>query len=117
MYIHAAHRRVGVAEALYTALFALLRAQGYVFAFAGITLPNPASVALHTKMGFQPVGIYKSVGFKCGSWQDVGWWQTQLQPAPQRPSPPMGYQSLDHSMIAEAFRQCAAKVKLLRIRA
>ena len=110
-YMHVAHRRVGVAEALYTALFALLRAQRYVCALAGITLPNPASIALHTKMGFELIGIYKNVGFKCGAWQDVGWWQLQLQPLPQRPSSPMGYQSLDSSMVAEVFKRCAAKVR------
>jgi phosphinothricin acetyltransferase len=114
-YIHPAHRRAGVARALYTALFALLRAQGYVTAFAGITLPNPASVALHEQMGFEPVGVYKGVGFKCGCWQDVGWWRLLLRPPPPQPSPPMGYQSLDRSMVADVFKQSTAKVKLLRI--
>ena len=44
-------------------------------AFAGIALPNPASVALHESMGFAPVGAYREVGFKFGRWHDVGWWQ------------------------------------------
>lgn len=114
-YMHVAHRRVGAAEALYTALFALLGAQGYVCALAGITLPNPSSVALHTKMGFEPVGVYKGVGFKCGAWQDVGWWRLLLRPPRGQPSPPMGYQSLDTSMVADVLKKCAAKVRLLRI--
>jgi L-amino acid N-acyltransferase YncA len=38
----------------------------------GITLPNPASVGLQQALGFTPVGVYRAVGFKLGSWHDVG---------------------------------------------
>ncbi|HHP7239708.1 arsinothricin resistance N-acetyltransferase ArsN1 family B [Longibacter sp.] len=79
IYVGKAFRRRGVARALYTALFGVLRAQGYVNVFAGVTLPNPASVALHESMGFQPVGVYRRVGYKQGAWHDVGWWQRALQ--------------------------------------
>jgi phosphinothricin acetyltransferase len=79
VYVGAAHRRSGVARALYGALFALLRAQGFYKAHAGITLPNPASVGLHEAFGFLPVGVYRSVGFKLGAWRDVGWWQLTLR--------------------------------------
>jgi phosphinothricin acetyltransferase len=48
-------------------------------AFAGIALPNAASVGLHEAMGFTPVGIYHEVGFKFGRWHDVGWWQRLLK--------------------------------------
>src|SRR3954447_17849711 len=47
VYVAAAHRRRGVGRALYTSLFAMLVAQGYFKAYAGITLPNAASVGLH----------------------------------------------------------------------
>ncbi|MBV8062243.1 MAG: N-acetyltransferase, partial [Nevskia sp.] len=65
-----AHRR-GIGRALYRVLFALLRAQGYVNAYAGITLPNAASVGLHEALGFVPVGVYRAVGYKFGAWHDV----------------------------------------------
>jgi L-amino acid N-acyltransferase YncA len=110
-YIHPAHRRAGVARALYTALFALLRAQGYVTAFAGITLPNPASVAMHERLGFEAVGVYKGVGFKCGKWQDVGWWRLPLRPQPQNPSPPRSFRELDMGMITGMFERSAEMVK------
>ena len=33
-------------------------------AYAGITLPNPASVALHEAIGMRRIGVYERVGFK-----------------------------------------------------
>ena len=46
---------------------------------AGITLPNPASVALHEKLGFSPVGQFKQVGYKFDQYIDVGYWQLLLE--------------------------------------
>jgi phosphinothricin acetyltransferase len=68
----------GVGRALYDALLAELVARGFAVALAGITLPNPASVALHEAVGFRPVGVFEAVGFKFGRWHDVGWWQLAL---------------------------------------
>jgi hypothetical protein len=74
---------------LYTSLFAILTLQGYVNAYAGATLPNPGSVGLHEAMGFEPVGVYREVGFKCGAWHDVFWMQKALVERPSRPDPPL----------------------------
>jgi phosphinothricin acetyltransferase len=71
-------RRSGVARALYGRLLPMLAERQFHAAFAGIALPNPASVGLHEAMGFAPVGIYREVGFKFGRWCDVGWWQRLL---------------------------------------
>jgi L-amino acid N-acyltransferase YncA len=89
VYIDPEHHRRGIGRALYTSLFRILTAQGYVNAYAGVTLPNPASVGLHESMGFQPVGVYGKVGFKFGTWHDVGWWQLALQPHPAAPVRPV----------------------------
>jgi phosphinothricin acetyltransferase len=78
VYIHPGAQRRGVGRALYAALFALLRRQGYRRAYAGVTLPNAASVGLHEAVGFVPVGRYERVGWKFGAWHDVGWWQRPL---------------------------------------
>ena len=78
----------GTGKALYTQLFAQLVALGYYRAFAGIALPNAASVALHESVGFRPLGVYENVGFKFGAWRDVGWWQKELQPLMADPQPP-----------------------------
>jgi len=89
VYVDARHHRRGVGRALYEVLFPLLRLQGFYVAHAGITLPNAASVGLHERAGFRPVGTYPAVGWKLGAWCDVGWWQLPLQPRPATPSPPV----------------------------
>jgi phosphinothricin acetyltransferase len=87
-YVHPRYLRRGIGAGLYRSLFGVLSAQGFVNAYAGIALPNPASVGLHESVGFRPVGIYRSVGYKLGAWHDVGWWARGLQnhdPAPRDP--------------------------------
>ncbi len=86
VYVAEGRRGRGVGRALYAALLPLLEAQNLRLALAGITLPNPASVALHEACGFQAVGIYRRVGFKAGAWRDVGWWAREL--GGERPDPP-----------------------------
>jgi phosphinothricin acetyltransferase len=41
-------------------------------AYAGITLPNEASVRIHEAFGFRRVGTYAEVGRKFGKYWDVG---------------------------------------------
>ena len=78
VYVDPRHSRRGIGRALYAALLPQLSDKGFHAAFAGIALPNDASVGLHEAMGFTPVGIYREVGWKMGSWRDVGWWQRLL---------------------------------------
>ena len=82
VYVAPAHQGRGVGRALYAELLATLRERGFQVALAGITLPNPASVALHEAMGFTPAGVFEAVGFKAGRWWDVGWWQLRLGAGP-----------------------------------
>lgn len=63
---------------LYNALFTELRNNSIHVAIGGITLPNPASIALHEKLGMSKVAHFKEVGYKFGKWLDVGYWQIQL---------------------------------------
>ena len=88
VYVSLEYRRRGVGAALYGSLFQGLWLLGYYNAYAGISLPNPASVNLHESMGFLPVGIFPSVGFKLGEWHDIGFWCLTLQPHDAKPPPP-----------------------------
>jgi L-amino acid N-acyltransferase YncA len=90
IYLAPEARGRGLGRALYTRLFTILRAQGFYCAFAGVALPNPASVGLHEAFGFKPIGIYHAVGFKFGQWHDVGWWELTLRERDATPAEPLG---------------------------
>lgn len=94
VYIHSDYRRSGIGTALYTVLLGLLRLQGYRNVVAAITLPNPASVGLHERMGFRCVGVFPRVGFKLGAWHDVGWWVLPLEEGDNPPSEPVPWHQL-----------------------
>lgn len=113
-YVHENARRRGVARALYTSLFAVLRLLGYCNAYAGITLPNPASVGLHEALGFRRVGVFHDVGYKLGRWHDVGWWERPLGDRVEHPDPP---RSMGDVTRADAFAAAlAAGLGALRAR-
>jgi L-amino acid N-acyltransferase YncA len=86
-YVDRSAHRTGLGRLLYTELFDRLRRRGFRLLVAGITLPNEASVRMHEALGFEPVGVYKNIGWKAGQWWDVGWWQLDLG-APEGERPP-----------------------------
>jgi L-amino acid N-acyltransferase YncA len=94
VYVHWETQRAGVGRALYTSLFAALKLQGFYNAYAGATLPNPASVGLHESVGFRAVGVYRGVGYKLGAWHDVVWWHLALRERVADPDPPAGLPSV-----------------------
>lgn len=69
----------GGGSLLYQKLLEDLKAQGLAQAFAGTTLPNDASIALHKKLGFHEIGTFKKIGHKFSTWHDVAWYQRDLQ--------------------------------------
>ncbi|MDZ4673286.1 MAG: GNAT family N-acetyltransferase [Gemmatimonadota bacterium] len=89
VYVSPDQHRGRIGRALYTALFEILVLQQYVTAYAGITLPNEASVAFHEAMGFETIGIYQNIGFKLGRWHDVVWYSRPLVAAPMDPEEPI----------------------------
>lgn len=95
VYVAGAHHRTGIGGALYRSLLAILRRQGYVNAFAGITLPNEASVALHQAIGMSLVGVYRGAGFKFGAWRDVAWYGMRLTQPEADPAEPIPFPLLD----------------------
>lgn len=113
VYVHVRIRRSGVGKALYTSLLRFLDLQGFYNVYAGITLPNPASVRLHESLEFQPVGVYRAVGYKLGAWHDVGWWHLALRPHAVPPGPPVDFGQIQDA--PESHTALAAGMRLLRI--
>jgi phosphinothricin acetyltransferase len=88
VYVDEAVRRSGVGTALYTSLLNVLELQGYYSAYAAMTVPNPASTALHERLGFDRVATFPDVGYKHGEWHDVRWWHRRLAERPAVPDEP-----------------------------
>ena len=88
IYVRDGVRGTGVGKELYLALLSVLKAQNYRRAFAGIALPNEASIALHEAVGFARVGVNPEAGYKLDRWHDLGWWSFQFNDLPSRPVAP-----------------------------
>jgi phosphinothricin acetyltransferase len=94
VYVDGGWHRRGVGRALYAELLPILARQGFVNLYAGITLPNPGSVALHESLGMKLIGVYEKVGYKFGQWPDVAWYGMQLAPRTANPPEPVSFASL-----------------------
>jgi phosphinothricin acetyltransferase len=88
VYVDPARHRLGIGRLLYDDLLERLRGAGYINVYAGITLPNPASVALHEAIGMRRVGIYHRVGYKLRQWRDVTWYELRLTESAAPPPEP-----------------------------
>jgi phosphinothricin acetyltransferase len=88
VYLERGLRRTGGGRALYSALLDRLAERGFRTAVAGMTLPNDASVGLHRAMGFEPVGTYRRIGWKRGTWHDVAWVQRTITTGQDPPAEP-----------------------------
>ncbi len=89
----------GIGSRLYEELFRSIQDQDVERIVAGVTLPNPASLALHRRFGFRPVGVFTRVGRKFDQYWDVQWLERPLRlpPPPSSstvprtdPGPPSG---------------------------
>jgi phosphinothricin acetyltransferase len=78
VYLHPYHVGRGYGSRLYQALFEELAGEDVHRACAAIALPNDASLALHRRLGFVPVGTFTEVGAKHGRYIDVAWLERPL---------------------------------------
>jgi phosphinothricin acetyltransferase len=79
VYCHPEVVGKGIGTALYVALFDSILAADVYRIVAGISLPNPASIKLHERVGFQPVGVFAGVGRKFDKFWDVAWFDRPLK--------------------------------------
>ncbi len=75
IYVKNAAKQKGIGTELYMQLFDELADTDVHAIFAGISLPNDASVRFHEKLGFSKVAHFREVGYKLGRWVDVGYWE------------------------------------------
>jgi phosphinothricin acetyltransferase len=99
----------GIATAMYTALFQILKSQGFCNVYALITIPNEASVALHKHFGFIELGVDEASGYKLGQWRDVLAMKYQLPGAcdPATHGAPLRLKDLNKNDLATAMAMAA----------
>lgn len=104
VYVERGRGGRGVGTALYRALLALLALQNMRNVYGVVTLPNPASLRLHEKFGFRPVGVFPHTGYKLGRWHDVLHLQRALADPVGPPLPLKSVRDLDPAAVAAALR-------------
>lgn len=105
VYVREDFRNMGIAKRLYHALFSILKYQGCINVYAGITLPNTKSISFHEKQGFSKIADYKNIGYKSGAWHTVGWWQLQLNDYTNSPVAPLKFPDMDAVFIKTILQQ------------
>ena len=88
-YVHPDWQGRRVGRTLYDVLLPMLLSQGFVNVYAGIAMPNRASVALHESIGMRRIGVYERVGYKLGAWLDVAWYGMRIADPPVPPAEPI----------------------------
>jgi phosphinothricin acetyltransferase len=94
VYVDPSAQGRGVGKSLYENLLPILVRQGFVNAYAGVCLPNAASVGLHEAVGMRLIGVYERVGYKFDHWWDVAWYGLRLAEPVGRPAEPIPFPEL-----------------------
>jgi len=103
VYVDENFQQQGVARALYTTLFEILKHQGCRNVYAGITIPNEKSIAFHKKFGFAWLADYKNIGYKLNRWNTVSWWQLQLNAYSDEPAAPVKLPALSEEFLQQTM--------------
>jgi phosphinothricin acetyltransferase len=78
VYVATSRNREGIGRLLYGRLFEAIAGEDVHRAYAGISMPNPASVALHESFGFRQVAYFTEQGRKFGKYWDVAWFEKEM---------------------------------------
>ena len=108
VYVREKYHGRGVGRTLYGALMEILALQNVKNVYAGVTVPNVKSEALHLALGFQRSGTYRRTGYKCGRWHDVAWFEKSIAEMEGIPEPFVSIRTVDGRKI-EAICESAAQ--------
>jgi L-amino acid N-acyltransferase YncA len=111
IYIHDDFQRTGIAKALYTVLFEILKEQGFRNVYAVINLPNDKSVKFHENCGFSYFATYEKAGYKLGKWKNVGWWKLSVNDYGDEPAAPTCLSVMDKTFLSALFTNASISHK------
>ena len=105
VYLDRAFTGRGLGRTLYQALLKILKLQKIQNVYGIVTHPNPASEALHQRLEFREVGIFRQTGHKFGRWLDVVWYEKFLGDHEERPQPPLAFSELDKRTVESMLQR------------
>lgn len=103
VYTDKAAKGLGVGRQLYNALIDISKLQGIHTVFGVVAEGNDASIALHTKLGFQLDGVLKNVGFKNDSWLDCLYFAKEINAYDSVPNTFIPVSQLNHNELNAVF--------------
>lgn len=104
IYVADGFHKKGIATGLYARLHSILKEQGFVQTYAGMTLPNPASQGFHKRFGYEEFAVYENSGFKFDQWHSTGWMKRQLRELPEKPDELKHISELDPEWLEDTLK-------------
>ena len=105
IYLDKNYHAKGAGTVLYEMMFEILAKQGVKTLYGLVTTPNPKSVKLHEKTGFQLVGTYHNTGFKANQWCDLLLYEKQIGEYDVKPAPMIPFSKMDRNELAAIIRK------------
>ena len=109
IYLHPLARGMGLGKILYSALMKFLALQNIQMAYACVTMPNAASEALHSSVGFHCVAQMPNAGFKAEAWHDVKWYAKEIGEFPLKPKPVVPLKQTNHELQRQILQEAVEK--------
>ena len=105
IYLDKNYQSKGVGKVLYEMMFEILAKQGVKTLYGLVTTPNPKSVKLHEKTGFQLVGTYHNTGFKANQWCDLLLYEKQIGEYGSKPTPMIPFCKMNRNELADIIKK------------
>ena len=97
----------GIGKILYNMLIDILKLQGVMNVYGGVTVPNIKSEGLHRAMGFKKLGVYHRTGWKNGRWHDVAWYEKRISDKATCPAPILPIGELPQEKLEEILHHAS----------
>jgi phosphinothricin acetyltransferase len=105
IYLDKNYQAKGIGKVLYEMMFELLSKQGIKTLYGLVTTPNPKSVKLHEKTGFQLAGTYRNTGFKANQWCDLLLYEKKIGEYDVKPAPMIPFSKMDRNELVAIIKK------------